>query len=217
MSWDLRYPGATTFEGLILWAAGTNGPAAVPGEYQVRLTVNDRPPEVQSFQVGISPLLGNVTDQDLEARFDLAMKVRDRTSEANQAVIDIRDIKSQVDDRAGKDESVKLPGDALKGKFTGVEGEIYQYRNQSNQDPLNFPIRLNNRIAALMGAVEGVNGRPTAQAYEVYDLLSVELGTQLDRLDVLINTDLAQFNRLLQQKGLEPIRIPQTRKKVVTD
>ena len=217
MSWDLRYPGATTFEGLIMWAAGTNGPRATPGDYQVRLTVDDRPPEVQTFQVGISPLLGNVTVADLEAQFDLAMKVRDRTSEANQAVIDIRDIKTQVDDRIAKDESVKQPGDALNEKFTGVEGEIYQYRNQSNQDPLNFPIRLNNKIAALMGAVEGVNGRPTAQSYEVYDLLSGELETRLDHLDVLINTDLAQFNKLLQQKGLEPIRIPATRKKTVTD
>ena len=159
-----------------------------------------------------------MTEPDLAAQFDLAMKVRDRTSDANQAVIDIRDIKAQVEDRGAMDESVKQPGDALREKFTGVEGEIYQYRNQSNQDPLNFPIRLNNRIAALMGAVEGVNGRPTAQAYEVYDLLAGELETQLDHLDVLINTDLAQFNRLLQQKGLEPIRVPETRKKkVVTD
>ncbi|MGD8278831.1 MAG: glycosyl hydrolase, partial [Gemmatimonadota bacterium] len=197
--------------------AGTNGPTAVPGEYQARLTVDDRPPEVQTFQIGISPLLGDVTEADLDAKFDLAMKVRDRTSEANQAVIDIRDIKSQVEERTTKDASIKQPADSLDAKFTGVEGEIYQYRNQSNQDPLNFPIRLNNKIAALMGAVEGVNGRPTAQAYEVYDLLSGELEAQLERLDTLIDTDLADFNRLLQQKGLEPVRIPATRKKTVTD
>jgi photosystem II stability/assembly factor-like uncharacterized protein len=217
ITWDMREPGATTFEGLIMWAAGTNGPRALPGTYQVRLAVDDRPVQTQSFTIGKHASLAGVTDQDLKAQYDLATKVRDRTSEANQAVIDIRDIKTQVDDRAGKDASVKQPGDQLKEKFTGVEGEIYQYRNQSNQDPLNFPIRLNNKIAALMGAVEGVDGRPTAQAYEVFDLLAERLATQLSRLDVLIDTDLAAFNRLLQQKGLEPIRVPATRKKVVTE
>jgi photosystem II stability/assembly factor-like uncharacterized protein len=217
ITWDMRHPGATTFEGLIMWAAGSNGPTTLPGQYQVRLTVDDRPALTQAFQIGKSALLADVTDEDLKAQFDLAMQVRDRASEANQAVIDIRGIKGQVDDRAGKDASVKQPGETLKEKFTGVEGEIYQYRNQSNQDPLNYPIRLNNKIAALLGAVEGARGEPTAQAYEVFDLLSARLEAQLDRLDVLIRTDLAEFNKLLQQKGLEPIRAPERKRKVVTD
>jgi hypothetical protein len=205
-SWDLRYPGATTFDGLIMWAAGTNGPLALPGTYQVRLTVDDKPAQVQNLEIGKAARLAHVSIDELRAQFELATRVRDRTSEANEAVIAIRDIKSQVDDRVNKDGSVRQQGDALKTKFTDVEGEIYQYRNQSSQDPLNFPIKLNNKIAALMGAVEGVDGRPTRQSYEVFDYLSGQLDQQINRFDVLIRTDLEEFNRLLQSKGLEPVK-----------
>jgi hypothetical protein len=199
-----------------MWAAGTNGPTALPGDYQVSLRVDGRPAQTQSFTIAMDPRLENVTLADLRQRFDLAMKIRDRTSEANQAVIDIRDIKAQIEDREGKDASIKQPGDALQEKFTSVEGEIYQYRNQSGQDPLNYPIRLNNKIAALLGAVEGVDGRPTAQSYEVFEELSARLDAQVTRLNVLIQNDLAEFNRLLQSKGLEPI-VPKTKKDVADE
>ena len=211
LSWDMRYPGPTTFDGMILWAAGSNGPVAVPGTYQVRLTVDEHPPQTQSFEIGKATRLANVSVEDMRAQFELATRVRDRTSEANEAVIGMRDIKTQVDDRIGKDGSIRPQGDELKTKFTDVEGEIYQYRNQSNQDPLNFPIKLNNKIAALMGAVEGVDGRPTRQSYEVFDYLSGLLDAQLNRMEVLIRTDLDEFNQLLQSKGLEPIRPPARR------
>jgi hypothetical protein len=164
----------------------------------------------------MDPRYPEVTMADLQAQFDLARQVRDRFSEANQAVIAIRDIKSQIDDRIEKDATVSAQGDPLKTKFTEVEGEIYQYRNQSNQDPLNFPIKLNNKLGALMGAVQGVRGRPPAQAYEAFEYLSSELQTELDRIQELITTDLDQFNRMLRDKGLDPIQPPAPRQRVVT-
>jgi hypothetical protein len=174
-------------------------------------------PQSRTFEIGKSARLANVTMEDLRAKFELAMQVRTATSDANEAVIDIRDIKGQVDDRIDKDDTVREPGEELKEKFTDVEGEIYQYRNQSNQDPLNFPIKLNNKIAALMGAVEGVDGRPTQQSYEVFDRLTDLLDNQMTRLNVLITTDLAEFNRLLREKGLDPITPPARRTRPVMD
>jgi hypothetical protein len=131
-------------------------------------------------------------------------------------VIAIRDMKAQIEDRIQRDASVRQQGDPLKTKFTDVEGEIYQYRNQSNQDPLNFPIKLNNKLAALMGAVQGVSGRPPAQTFAVFEHLSNELQTQLDQLQILITTDLGQLNRTLEQRNLDPIRPPAPRQRVVT-
>ena len=215
-TWDMRTEDAVTFPGMILWAGGTSGPVVLPGTYQVRLTADNHPPQTQRFEIGLDPRYPSVTLADLQAQFDLARQVLERTSDANHAVIGIRDVKSQVDDRVGRDASITPQANALKDKFTGVEGEIYQYRNQSSQDPLNYPIKLNNKLAALLGAVQGVNGRPTAQSREVFELLSAELKTQADRLQVLITTDLEQFNRLLREKGLEPIRPPQPRQRTVT-
>jgi hypothetical protein len=204
-SWDLRYPGATTFDGLIMWAAGTNGPLALPGTYQVRLTVDDKPAQVQNLEIGKAARLAHVSIDDLRAQFELATRVRDRTSEANEAVIAIRDIKSQVDDRVNKDGSVRQQGDALKTKFTDVEGEIYQYRNQSSQDPLNFPIKLNNKIAALMGIIESADHRPTDQTYEVFKELSAELEKQLQQMNATLKKDLPLLNAALQREKVTPV------------
>jgi photosystem II stability/assembly factor-like uncharacterized protein len=207
-AWDLRYPGATVFPGMILWGANAGqGPMAVPGMYQVRLTVGDHV-ETRTFAVKIDPRLIGVTEKDLQEQFELAMKIRDKTSEANQAVIRIRDLKKQARERAekAKDPQVTAAVDALTKKLSDVEEEIYQVRNQSNQDPLNFPIKLNNRIAALRRSVETGDARPTNASYVVLKELSAELDVQLARLAALVSGDVAEFNRMLVEKKLEPVR-----------
>jgi hypothetical protein len=96
----------------------------------------------------------------------------------------------------------------LTSKLTAIEGEIYQYRNRSSQDPLNFPIRLNNKLAALQGLVEFGDSRPTDQAYAVFKDLSARLDAQLGALDALLKSDLGPFNKLLAGKKLEPVTNP---------
>jgi photosystem II stability/assembly factor-like uncharacterized protein len=204
-SWDMRLEGPTTFPGMILWSGNTSGPRVVPGTYSARITVDGQAPQTQRFEILKDPRYPEVTQADFQAQFDLAKQVMDRFSQANQAVIEIRDLKTQVDDRIEKDATVATPGNALNGKFTGVEGEIYQYRNQSSQDPLNFPIKLNNKLAALKGAIERANGRPTAQSFEVFEYLNQQLDGELERFRVILATDLVEFNRLLRSKGLEPV------------
>jgi hypothetical protein len=207
--WNMRTEGYTDFEGRIFWAAGNIGPAVVPGTYQVELTVDGREAGTQEFEIRMDPRLDGVTLADLQARFDLATQIRDRTSEANEAVIRIREIKAQIDERLEGTENPQLSGsgDALERALSEVEGEIYQVRNQSNQDPLNFPIKLNNKLAALLGVVEGSENRPTDQSYEVFEYLSGLLQVQLDRLGEVLDGDLVAFNRELAEMGLEPVRI----------
>jgi hypothetical protein len=145
----------------------------------------------------------------LQEQFDLAMNIRDKTSEANQAVIDIREIKKQAKDRTdtAKDSAIAAAADALTRKLSEVEEEIYQVRNQSNQDPLNFPIKINNRIAALRRSVETGDARPTNASYEVFKELSAELDVQLARLKSIEGTELGVLNRLLAAKSVEPIKV----------
>jgi photosystem II stability/assembly factor-like uncharacterized protein len=203
--WDLRLPGPVTFPGMILWAAGSTGPRVMPGRYEVRLRASGQPVQARHFAVRLDPKKPHVTLADAQAQFDLAVRVRDATSAANEGVIAIRAVKAQVDERIARDDGVRRQGEALKQKLAAVEEQLYQVRNRSNQDPLNYPIRLNNRIAALMGAVEGVEGRPTRQAYQVFDQLSSELRIQLDALQHVMTVDLDEFNRLLGSRRLEPI------------
>jgi len=134
---------------------------------------------------------------------ELALGVRNRTSDANQGVINIRDCTTQIDARiaAANEPEVTQQGTALKGSLSGVENELYQTRLQSNQDPLNYPIKLNNKMATLRSVIESIESRPTDQTHDVFDLLAGQITTQLDRLAGIVATDVPRFNATLQSHG----------------
>jgi hypothetical protein len=96
-------------------------------------------------------------------------------------------------------------GEAVSDRLSEVEGEVYQVQNRSNQDPLNYPIKLNNKIAALQNLVEGAESRPTEQSYAVFENLSGQLEGELEQMNLVIQQDLARLNELLRELGLEPI------------
>ena len=206
-TWDMRYPNARDFPGMIMWSASTRGPAAPPGRYQARVTAAGVT-KAQDFEIRRNAAVKTVTDADLQAQFTLAMQISQRVSEANGAVIRIRDLKQQIVERIGKssDPAIKTAGQSLIDKLTNVEGEIYQHRLRSGQDPLNFPIRLNNKLAALQGTVESGDYRPTDQSYTVFKELSGRLDKELARLEAIVKTDVAAFNTALTGAGLAPLK-----------
>jgi photosystem II stability/assembly factor-like uncharacterized protein len=208
-TWNMRHPGWTDFEGRIFWAASPLGPTALPGMYEVRMTVNGEATQSADFEIKVDPRLKGVTFAHLQERFNFAMQIRDKVSEANQAVIDIRRIKGDVDDRLEQTDNgeIEAQGETVKTNLSQVEQEVYQVQNQSNQDPLNFPIKLNNKLAALLNHVEGEESRPTDQSYQVYEGLSGLLQVELDRMIIILQSDLARLNELLRQEGLDPIEV----------
>ena len=205
--WDLRYPAWTDFDGRIMWAARPMGPTAVPGSYTVRMTVDDGAPQARDFEVLVNPNLEGVTVADLRERFELAIEIRDRVSAANEAVIKVRDIEGQIAERLEEtdEDEIEEQAEVVEENLNVVEAEIYQVRNQSNQDPLNYPIKLNNKLAALLGVVESSESRPTDQSYEVFEHLSALLDEQISQMEIVIRRDLGALNDLLIREGLEPI------------
>jgi photosystem II stability/assembly factor-like uncharacterized protein len=206
--WNLRYPDATAFRGMILWSAGVAGPVAPPGTYTLRLTAGGRT-ESRPLRLLIDPRSG-ATQAQLDEQFAFLLRIRDRTSDANGAVLTIRNVKAQLAERvraapAARAVTLRRLADGLAAQLSAVEGEIYQVRNQSGQDPLNFPIRLNNQIAALAGVVSSTEAPPTKQSYEVFELLSAELDVQLGRLRTLLDTGLGGVNAELARLGLARI------------
>lgn len=208
--WDMRYPGPRNFPGLIFWAANTQGPLAPPGRYQARLTAHGT---VQSvvFDIVKDPRLTDVTQADFEAQFRLATAISERVDDAHRAVLQVRGVRDQVQERLARSRDAELA--ALASRFqegiSAVEGEVYQVRLEARQDPLNFPIKLNNQIAALRGVVESADYRPTDQAREAFEFLSAELEAQLTRLRVLFSEDLERLNARLRALGLDPIVVPE--------
>ena len=205
-TWDLNYAGARTFPGMILWGATTAGPAAPPATYTVRLRV-DGQTQIQPLSVRRNPWNADVTDADLQAQFEMAIRIRDKVSEANEAVIDIRNVKAQVADRIKRadDAALKGAGDRLVTNAADVEDDVYQVQNQSGQDPLNFPIKINNRLASLLRAVSAGDGRPTSNIPEIFSIQSGQLKVQTDRLAQVWKTDLAAFNKEAARLKLPPV------------
>ncbi|HJQ26493.1 MAG TPA: glycosyl hydrolase [Blastocatellia bacterium] len=209
--WDLRYDDAKRFPNLIMWSGDTRGPRAVPGAYQVKLTAGGKT-YTQSFEVMKDPRL-DVTTADLQKQFDLLTKIRDKFNETTEAITRIREARKQIDDitaRVKDQPNGKAISDAaksLRNKMTAVEEALYQTKNQSSQDPLNYPIRLNNRLAALGGVVAASDAGPTAQTYVVYDELAAAINAQLATLDQIMKTDLPAFNKLVRDQDIPAVMV----------
>jgi photosystem II stability/assembly factor-like uncharacterized protein len=213
-AWNMRYADASTFEGLVMWAAGTQGPMAPPGSYQVRMLVDGRPVGTESFALEKDPRT-KATQADLAAQFALLMQVRDRTSQANDGVKTIRNLRAQLADREKKLTGAPLAqfqslAAPFRAELTSVEDSLYQTKNRSGQDPLNYPIRLNNKIAALAGVAGGAEARPTDQTVAVFKELSAQLDVQLSRMRTILDGSLPKINAVLKAAGQAEI-VPQTK------
>jgi photosystem II stability/assembly factor-like uncharacterized protein len=211
--WDLRYEGSTPVPHAPLWGGGNEGPVALPGKYTVRLTVLGKsytaPIEIQP-----DPRL-KTTQEDLTKQFDLLIKIRDKQTETDDAIIQIRDLRDQitaVNKRMKNDPREKTiadQGKALDKKMTVVEEALIQTKAKSGQDVLNFPVRLNNHLAALGGVVESADTAPTRQSYEVFDMVSKDVDEQLAKWKEIVATDVAAYNNLVKQQDVPTLILVQ--------
>jgi len=206
LTWNLRAQPFVTFPGMIMWGVRTTGPAVPPGRYTVRLTADGRT-LTAPLTIEPNPWSRDVTPADLAAQYAFSRQVRDRVNEANTAVIEIRRVKKQLDDRLKQsgDARLRAAADTLRAHASAIEESIYQVRNQSNQDPLNFPIKVNNRLANLMSMAERGDGAPTSNMPELYCILSAELQGYLDRMSQVWSKDLAAANVELARLQLPPL------------
>ena len=207
--WDTRHADAVRFPGMILWAGNTSGPKVAPGTYQVKLTVEGKT-LTQNLEIKPDPRV-TTTPADYAKQLELSLKIRDKLTETHNAIIQIREVRRQVEDllkRVAGQPNFKVindAGTALNKNLTTIEETLYQTKNQSNQDPLNYPIRLNNKLAALGGVVASAEAAPTAQSYAVYDELVVQIDAELQKLAQLMRTDIPAFNQLVRDQNIPAV------------
>ena len=209
--WDLHYEPVPRIANSPLWGGSTDGPLALPGDYQVRLTVDGKS-QTQPFKIVPDSRL-KVTSEDLKKQFDLMQQILNKVTQVHDAVRQIRDIRAQMAalDKRLKEEKnpdAKALADAgkdLDKKMTTVEEALIQTKSKSGQDVLNYPIRLNNLLVALGGVVSSADAAPTQQDYEMYDDLSKQADEQLSKWNEIVKTDLAAYNRLAQEKAVPAV------------
>jgi hypothetical protein len=214
--WDLRYPGMDRFDDLIMWADMKEGPKAVPGAYRARLTVGDVAHDV-SFEILPDPRSSS-TAEDYRAQFDFVTESRGLLSRSHGEIRRIRELRTQLEglqarfERAdeGDADTAELLAEvtALLETITPIEEALYQTQNESRQDPLNYPIRLNNKLTSLMGTVAVGDARPTASAIAVKNELSTAIESELQQLESVWNENVPALNSRIQSMGIDLVTVP---------
>ncbi len=207
--WNMRYPDAKRFEGMILWWGSMSGPLAVPGEYKVVMKV-DGVEQSAAFNILKDPRSASGAD-DFKAQFDFVNAVVEKVSEAHDAIIDIRDVRKQLKHYQSRLKDKETYKDILElaeqidSSMTVVEEALYQTKNRSSQDPLNFPIRLTNKLAHLNSLTSSGNFKPTVQATEVKDELTKMIDSQLDILKTILERDVPLFNERMRAAAVDAV------------
>ncbi|MCC9138435.1 glycosyl hydrolase [Pontibacter silvestris] len=210
--WDMYYPDASRFDGMILWGArGVLAPKAVPGTYKAKLTVHNESKETD-FVIVKDPRT-KATQEDLQAQFAFLMEVRDKLTETHDAIKEIRTMRAQLNTLKvnlkgqGNNQDIVDEANAINKKITSIEEALYQTKNRSNQDPLNFPIRLNNKLANLVSQVSTGDFLPTDQAYEFKKELTAKIDEQLSLFKQVQQQDVPALNKLVKAKGVDYISV----------
>ncbi|MGH9476434.1 MAG: VPS10 domain-containing protein [Terriglobales bacterium] len=205
-TWNLQALTAPqAIKGEVMWGArGGLTPTVPTGTYTVKLTV-DGQSYTQPLTVTLDPRL-HATRTELVAQWDLAVKINQDLTQAWGAVTQMLALQKQIAAvNASAPEAVKSAGQELHGKLHTVIYKISNLNNKSGEDPLNYPIMLDNKLADLGGRVEECTCAPTPLVMDVYNLLNGQLQQQLAAWHALQSTDVAAFNALLQQNNLKPL------------
>jgi photosystem II stability/assembly factor-like uncharacterized protein len=211
-TWDLRTDPPSSVPNAVYWGGRGAGVAISTGAYNVKLTAGGQS-YTAKVEVKTDPRL-HVSQEDLDKQFEFATRLNSRITAGHDAINQIRSLRGQLDALrqrlpAGAEYKTVLDAaDALNKKMTAVEEEMIQTKSTSDEDALNFPIRTVNQLVDLFGTVESADAAPTAQSFEVFDVLNKQLTASLAKWDDIQKTDLADLNAKMAQANVPGVSLP---------
>ncbi len=214
--WNLQYPEAEKIEGMILWTGVPRAMIAPPGDYFAKFVIGKDSAEVP-FIIKADPNY-KCSQEDYDAQFEFLRTVTKKFNQVQKGIKDIRSLRSQINDfigKQGKDcpKEVKQMSDSINKQLTTIEEKLYQTKAKSGEDPLNYPIRLNDKLGGVFDAAASGNTAPSKQVKEVYADLAVQCDEQLSKLKKIIDDDVVRFNQLIREKSLPFIGLKKESKK----
>ena len=210
-NWDMMHIGAESIKDMILWGASLNGPMALPGNYKVELAVNDTK-ETQRFNILKNPV-SEATESEMKAQFDFINDINKKMTEIHQALKNVQKIRDQVGilKKAIKDtvthKALLKFADSLVKDMTKIEETLYQTKSKSGQDPLNFPIRLNNKLAHLNSLTRVGNYAPTQQAIDFKNDIVKDIDLELKNLYLLFDNGIKELNQKVKESNIDLIQL----------
>ena len=206
--WNMRYNNAKGFDGLIMWAASLSGPKAIPGKYFAKLSINGKSKETEFFI--LKDERSKSTIDDLKDQFNFLIEIRDKISEIHQSISNMRLVTNQINTFKSKIENNKEIITKMKNlidEIKVIENELYQTKNKSRQDPLNYPIKLNNKLAHLSSVAGNGNYKPTDQMIEVKNELIKKINQELKKWDLIKKEKLKNLNNEIKNIDIDLISI----------
>ena len=202
--WNTRYEGAEKLKGMIFWSASFSGAKAVPGEYKVSLIVNGKEQE-KPFKIIPNPV-SESSVADMQKQFDFVNKVNQTVDRAHKAIKNIRSINGKLKEfvEQNKTDSTATTlvkqAEKIQKSLTQIEETLYQTQNRSNQDPLNFPIRLTNKLGHLNRLITMDDFPPTAQDEAVRKELTTTVDQTMEAYKKIIDQDVIEFNKVFKNE-----------------
>ena len=210
-NWNMMYDGAESVQGMILWWASLNGPMALPGTYKVELAVNDSK-QTQNFKIINNPS-SEVSESEMKAQFDFINDINSKMTEIHKALKNVKKVRSQVGllkksitDKTKHKELLDF-ADKLVKDMTKIEETLYQTKSKSGQDPLNYPIRLNNKLAHLNSLTRIGNYAPTQQAIDFKNEITKEIDAELVKLNALFTNGVKELNQKVKDSNIDLIQL----------
>ena len=207
LNWDMRYEGAKTFEGMVMWAAQISGPVAIPSIYTVSLSANGESQKAD-FKLLADPR-SSATLSDYVAQFNFLIKVRDKLTKVHEGIINIREVKKQINAVASKNDNDEINnfGKEIIEEMSKIEKVLYQTQNESIQDPLNYPIRLNNKLGHLALLSSIGNYKPTNSSETFYTEVSATIDVQLGKINEIIQSKVPEYNRMVREANIPAVQL----------
>ena len=211
-NWNMQYPDAEKVKGMILWWASLSGPKALPSEYKVTLSKNGKVASEQTFNLLQDPR-STATQEDLVAQFNFILEIQEKITEIHKTLKNISKVKTQVKQLKssitdkGKNKEIIELADKIVKELTEYENVLYQTKSKSNQDPLNFPIRLNNKLAHLNSLSSIGDFRPTDQSIAFKNEITVLIDTELQKIYNVFEKDIKTLNKKVKQSDIELINL----------
>ena len=211
-NWDMQYPDAEKVKGMILWWASLNGPKALPGDYMVKLSKNGNTVSEENFTLLKDPR-SSATEEDLKAQFNFIIEIQEKLTEIHKTLKNITKIKGQVKqlkssitDKEKNKEIIEL-ADKIAKELTEFENNLYQTKSKSNQDPLNFPIKLNNKLAHLNSLSSIGDFRPTDQSVAFKNEVTKLIDVELSKIYSIFEKDVKTLNKKVKQSDINLINL----------
>ena len=210
-NWNMMHSGAESVKGMILWWASLSGPMALPGNYKVELAVNETK-QTQRFNIIRNPA-SEATERDMKTQFDFINEINTKMTEIHKALKNVQKVRGQVGllKKSIKDKETHKAlleyADTLVKDMTTIEETLYQTKSKSGQDPLNFPIRLNNKLAHLNSLTRIGNYAPTQQAFDFKNDIVKDIDIELKKLYSLFDARVKELNQKVKESNIDLIQL----------